>query len=99
RRSSTAFAQVGRRPAAPHPRTAARCVRESRTAVRPGPDGGRAAGGEAVSERRPTMNPIILATDGSPSAVDATQQAVELARSTGGNTFVVAEWDGGPGRR
>jgi nucleotide-binding universal stress UspA family protein len=43
------------------------------------------------------MNPIILATDGSPSAVDATQQAVELARSTGAKLFVVSVWHAGLG--
>jgi nucleotide-binding universal stress UspA family protein len=41
------------------------------------------------------MNPIILATDGSPSAADATRQAVELARSTGAKLFVVSVWHAG----
>jgi len=41
------------------------------------------------------MNPIILATDGSPSAADATQQAVELARSTGAKLFVISVWHAG----
>jgi nucleotide-binding universal stress UspA family protein len=41
------------------------------------------------------MNPIILATDGSPSAVDATEEAVELARSTGAKLFVVSVWHAG----
>ena len=41
------------------------------------------------------MNPIILATDGSPSAADATRQAVELARSTGAKLLVVSVWHAG----
>jgi nucleotide-binding universal stress UspA family protein len=41
------------------------------------------------------MNPIILATDGSPSAVDATKRAVELARATGAKLFVVSVWHTG----
>jgi nucleotide-binding universal stress UspA family protein len=41
------------------------------------------------------MNPIILATDGSPSAVDATKRAVELARATGAKLFVVSVWHAG----
>ena len=41
------------------------------------------------------MNPIILATDGSPSAADATTQAVELARATGAKLIVVSVWHAG----
>jgi nucleotide-binding universal stress UspA family protein len=41
------------------------------------------------------MNSIILATDGSPSAADATTQAVELARATGAKLFVVSVWHEG----
>jgi nucleotide-binding universal stress UspA family protein len=41
------------------------------------------------------MNPIIFATDGSPSAADATRQAVELARSTGAKLFAVSVWHAG----
>jgi nucleotide-binding universal stress UspA family protein len=41
------------------------------------------------------MNPIILATDGSPSAADATTEAVELARATGAKLFVVSVWHAG----
>ena len=41
------------------------------------------------------MNPIILATDGSPSAADATKQAVELARATGARLFVASVWHAG----
>ena len=41
------------------------------------------------------MNPIILATDGSPSAADATKQAVELARASGAKLFVVSVWHAG----
>jgi nucleotide-binding universal stress UspA family protein len=41
------------------------------------------------------MNPIILATDGSPSAEDATTRAVELARATGAKLFVVSVWHAG----
>jgi nucleotide-binding universal stress UspA family protein len=41
------------------------------------------------------MNPIILATDGSPSAEDATKRAVELARATGAKLFVVSVWHAG----
>jgi nucleotide-binding universal stress UspA family protein len=51
--------------------------------------------GEAVCERRPTMNPIILATDGSPSAADATRRAVELARATDAKLIVVSVWHAG----
>lgn len=42
------------------------------------------------------MNPIILATDGSPSAAGATSQAVQLARATGAKVFVVSVWHAGP---
>jgi nucleotide-binding universal stress UspA family protein len=42
------------------------------------------------------MNPIILATDGSPSAAGATRQAVQLARATGAKVFVVSVWHAGP---
>jgi nucleotide-binding universal stress UspA family protein len=38
------------------------------------------------------MNPIVLATDGSPSAEKATRLAVELARETGSRLCVVAAW-------
>jgi nucleotide-binding universal stress UspA family protein len=41
------------------------------------------------------MNPIILATDGSPSALRATRQAVELARATGAKLFIVSVWQAG----
>jgi nucleotide-binding universal stress UspA family protein len=41
------------------------------------------------------MNPIILATDGSPSAADATKQTVELARATRAKLFVVSVWHAG----
>ena len=41
------------------------------------------------------MKPIILATDGSPSAADATKQAVELARATGAKLYVVSVWQAG----
>lgn len=38
------------------------------------------------------MNPIVLATDGSPSAEKATKLAVELARETGSKLYVIAAW-------
>jgi nucleotide-binding universal stress UspA family protein len=38
------------------------------------------------------MNPIVLATDGSPSAEKATRLAVELARETDSKLCVVAAW-------
>jgi nucleotide-binding universal stress UspA family protein len=38
------------------------------------------------------MKPIVLATDGSPSAANATRLAVELARDTGARLYVVAAW-------
>jgi nucleotide-binding universal stress UspA family protein len=38
------------------------------------------------------MKPIVLATDGSPSAARATKLAVELARETGARLYVVAAW-------
>jgi nucleotide-binding universal stress UspA family protein len=41
------------------------------------------------------MNPIILATDGSPSAAEATTRAVELARETASKLFVVSVWHAG----
>jgi nucleotide-binding universal stress UspA family protein len=41
------------------------------------------------------MNPIILATDGSPSAADATRHAVDLAHATGAKLFVVSVWHAG----
>lgn len=39
------------------------------------------------------MRPIVLATDGSPSAAQATKVAVELAHETGAHLFVVAAWE------
>jgi nucleotide-binding universal stress UspA family protein len=41
------------------------------------------------------MRAIMLATDGSPSAAEATKRAVELARATGAKLFVVAVWHAG----
>jgi nucleotide-binding universal stress UspA family protein len=41
------------------------------------------------------MKPILLATDGSPSAAEATQQAVELARETGAKLWVISVWHAG----
>ena len=38
------------------------------------------------------MRPIVLGTDGSPSAAKATTLAVELARETGARLYVVAVW-------
>src|SRR5512133_3911955 len=38
------------------------------------------------------MKPIVLATDGSPSAAKATSLAIELARETGTRLYVVAAW-------
>jgi nucleotide-binding universal stress UspA family protein len=38
------------------------------------------------------MKPILLGTDGSPSAEKATRLAVELARETGSRLCVVAAW-------
>src|SRR5512132_3646276 len=38
------------------------------------------------------MKPIVLATDGSPSAANATKVAVELALETGARLNVVAAW-------
>jgi nucleotide-binding universal stress UspA family protein len=38
------------------------------------------------------MKPIVLATDGSPSAAKATSLAIELARETGAQVYVVAAW-------
>jgi nucleotide-binding universal stress UspA family protein len=38
------------------------------------------------------MKPIVLATDGSASAANATKLAVELARETGARLYVVAAW-------
>jgi nucleotide-binding universal stress UspA family protein len=38
------------------------------------------------------MKPIVLATDGSPSAANATKVAVELARESGARLEVVAAW-------
>lgn len=40
------------------------------------------------------MNPIILATDGSPSATKATELAIELAHEAGAKLCVVAAWEG-----
>jgi nucleotide-binding universal stress UspA family protein len=41
------------------------------------------------------MNSIILATDGSPTAADATTRAAELARATGAKLYVVSVWHAG----
>jgi nucleotide-binding universal stress UspA family protein len=38
------------------------------------------------------MKPIVLGTDGSASAANATSLAVELARETGARLYVVAAW-------
>ena len=40
------------------------------------------------------MEPIVLATDGSPSAEEATAVAIELARDTGAKLCVAAAWEG-----
>ena len=39
------------------------------------------------------MQPIVLATDGSPSAERATEVAIELAHETGAKLFVTAAWE------
>src|ERR1700675_5180196 len=41
------------------------------------------------------MRPIVLATDGSPSAAQAVRVAVELAHETGAKLFVTAAWEAG----
>ena len=41
------------------------------------------------------MRPIVLATDGSPSAAQAVTVAVELAHETGAKLFVTAAWEAG----
>jgi nucleotide-binding universal stress UspA family protein len=41
------------------------------------------------------MRPIVLATDGSPSAELAVRVAVELAHETGAKLFVTAAWEAG----
>ncbi|HEY7693683.1 MAG TPA: universal stress protein [Gaiellaceae bacterium] len=38
------------------------------------------------------MNTIVLATDGSPSAAQATKTAIELAQATGARIHVVTAW-------
>jgi nucleotide-binding universal stress UspA family protein len=38
------------------------------------------------------MKPIVLGTDGSPSAAKATSVAIELARETGARLYVVSAW-------
>jgi nucleotide-binding universal stress UspA family protein len=57
----------------------------SRGPLRPIPDSAALAPGDSGGEieRRKTMKPILLATDGSPSAAEATREAVELARALG----------------
>ncbi len=40
------------------------------------------------------MNPIVLATDGSPSAAKATDLAIDLASETGAKLWIVAAWEG-----
>jgi nucleotide-binding universal stress UspA family protein len=48
------------------------------------PDSGRARRRNAESvEKEVAMKPILLATDGSPSAAEATREAIELARTLG----------------
>jgi nucleotide-binding universal stress UspA family protein len=46
-----------------------------------------------VSERRVEMNPVMLATDGSPTAGDATKVAIELAGALGAPLLVVSCWE------
>jgi nucleotide-binding universal stress UspA family protein len=41
------------------------------------------------------MNPLMLATDGSPAAADATKTAIELAAALGAPLLVVSCWDNG----
>ncbi len=45
------------------------------------------------------MQPILLATDGSPSATGATAQAIELAAATGWPLHVIVVWRAPRGRR
>jgi nucleotide-binding universal stress UspA family protein len=42
----------------------------------------------------PDVKPIVLATDGSQTAEQATTLAIELARETGARLFVTAAWEG-----
>ena len=39
------------------------------------------------------MKPVMLATDGSPTAEEATQKAIELAKLLGAPLVVVTAWD------
>jgi nucleotide-binding universal stress UspA family protein len=39
------------------------------------------------------MKPIMLATDGSPTAEEATKKAIELAQLLGRELFIVTSWD------
>ena len=55
------------------------------------PDSAAIAAREAESvERRHLMKPILLATDGSPSAAEATREAIELARTLGAPLLATA---------
>jgi nucleotide-binding universal stress UspA family protein len=46
-----------------------------------------------VSFKKAAMNPIMLATDGSPEAQKATATAIELAKEFGTELVVVAVWE------
>jgi nucleotide-binding universal stress UspA family protein len=50
-------------------------------------------GASAVSFKKAAMNPIMLATDGSPEAQKATATAIELAKEFGTELVVVAVWE------
>jgi nucleotide-binding universal stress UspA family protein len=45
-----------------------------------------------MSERRRAMQPVLLATDGSPTAEKATETAIELAQLLGTELVVVTVW-------
>jgi len=71
-------------------------LRESRDAFQPPPRCGDRAPAERLSRAKngvSAMKPIILATDGSATAVAATEEAIRLARACDAPLIVVTAWD------
>src|SRR5213592_2790650 len=49
--------------------------------------------GSSSAPEEDQMGPVMLATDGSPIAAEATTAAIELARQLGAELLVVSVWD------
>src|SRR5205085_8964868 len=67
--------------------------RRGRLSARASREGRPGARGRLELERRLEMNPIMLATDGSPTAEEATKIAIELATALDAPLLVVSCWE------